>query len=281
MGVDLRGQPIWVWFGHGIAATFLVLVGVGLVLSHGRGFRPRAFFRRLGLVAGGAALVSAGTFIVFPEQFIFFGILHAIALGSILALPFLRLPAWAVLFAALMVAVLPSFVQSEALSRPWLVWLGLGTRVPSTQDFVPVFPWFGYVLAGTALAKIIDFRRFTRPLAESAPRRALVWTGRNSLAIYLIHQPILFGALSIVAMALTPAQEMQARGFLSTCQSHCRAAGRDEATCISACRCSVEGLRAGGLWSAVREGRLDPMQQALFESITKRCAEPPAQSPQR
>jgi uncharacterized membrane protein len=153
--------------------------------------------------------------------------------------------------------------------------------VPSTQDFVPVFPWFGYVLAGLALGKTIDFRRFVRPKTGSMPERALIWAGRNSLGIYLVHQPILFGALSVVAMALTPAQEIEARGFLSTCQSHCRTAGRDEATCEIACRCAVDGLRAEGLWSSVQKGQLDPGQQLRFEAITRRCAEPSAQSPQR
>lgn len=273
IGLDLRDQLAWVWFGHAIAASFLVLVGIGLVLAHGNELRPRAFLKRLGLVAGAAMLVSAATYIVFPGQFIFFGILHAIAVFSVLALPFLRQSAMAALLAALIVAVLPGFVQSEALSAPWLVWLGLGSRVPSTQDFVPVFPWFGYVLAGIALAKIVDFTRFAGPLTKTESGRVLAWAGRNSLGIYLVHQPVLFGALSLLVMVLAPAQDREARGFLSSCQSQCRSAGGEAALCVATCRCTVEGLKSENLWSSVLTDRLEPAQRSRLDAIAQRCAE--------
>ncbi|MCA3674660.1 MAG: DUF1624 domain-containing protein, partial [Methylobacterium sp.] len=82
--VDLRDFPLWIWFGHAIAASFLALVGVGLVLAHGQGFGRERFLRRLAFVVGAAALVTAGTYLVFPDRFIFFGILHHIALASLL-----------------------------------------------------------------------------------------------------------------------------------------------------------------------------------------------------
>lgn len=272
---DLGGHRGWSWFAHAIAATFLMLAGIGLQLAHGGGFRPRAFLKRLGLVAGAAALVTATTYLTFPDRFIFFGILHAIAMGSVLALAVLSWPAFAVALAALVVLMVPVFVQLERFSAPWLVWLGLGTRVPATQDFVPVFPWFGCLLAGLALAKAVDLLRLSGPDLTASPARLIRWAGRNSLAIYLAHQPLLFGALSILAAATTAPQDMQARGFLSTCQSHCRAAGRDERTCTSACRCAVEGLQAEGLWQAVRDDRLDSGLQLRFEAIARRCAESP------
>lgn len=271
MSADLRDQPVWLWFGHLIAASFLALVGVGLVLAHGDGFRPHLFLRRIGLIAGGATLVSAGTYIVFPQQFIFFGILHAIAISSILALPFFRAPVAVIVLAALVVVILPIFVQSGALSSPWLIWLGLGTRVPSTQDFVPIFPWFSAVLAGMAIARLFDFPRLSGSAARSL--RPLQWLGRNSLGIYLAHQPILFGALSLVVMALAPAQDRESRGFLSACQTECRNTGGDAAICTATCRCTVEGLKSANLWSSVITDRIEPSQQSRFEAIARRCAE--------
>ncbi|MGL5446747.1 MAG: heparan-alpha-glucosaminide N-acetyltransferase [Rhabdaerophilum sp.] len=273
IAIDLRDQSAWVWFGHAIASSFLILVGIGLVLAHGHGLKPRDFLKRLGLVAGAAVLVSAATYIVFPDQFIFFGILHAIAVFSVLALPFLRQSMFVALIAALIAASLPSFVQSEALSAPWFIWLGLGSRVPSTQDFVPVFPWFGYVLAGIALAKIVDFNRFTAPSTHSKPKQWLTWAGRKSLAIYLAHQPILFGALSLLVFALAPAQDREARGFLLSCQSQCRSTGGDPAMCSAICRCTVEGLKAEKLWSSVLSDRLEPAERSRLEAVARRCAE--------
>ena len=53
-----------------------------------------AYWRRFLIIAGAAALVSVGTYFVFPGAFVFFGILHCIAAASLVALPFLFLPAF-------------------------------------------------------------------------------------------------------------------------------------------------------------------------------------------
>ena len=80
-----------------IAGTFLALVGFNLVLAKRNGIRPAAYFRRLAIIAGAAALVSLGTYWFMPDAFVFFGVLHMIAAASVLALPFLRAPVWATL----------------------------------------------------------------------------------------------------------------------------------------------------------------------------------------
>src|SRR4029079_12219855 len=83
-------EPGWRLFARSIAGSFLILVGVGLTLAHGRGLRLEAFLRRLAKIAAAALLITVATYFVFPQSYIFFGILHCIALCSVLALPFLR-----------------------------------------------------------------------------------------------------------------------------------------------------------------------------------------------
>jgi uncharacterized membrane protein len=124
-----------------------------------------------------------------------------------------------------------------------------------------------------ALARTVDFTRFARPMTDSAPRRLLGWAGRNSLGIYLVHQPVLFGALSLLVMALAPVQDREARGFLSSCQNQCRSAGGEQALCAATCRCTVEGLKSENLWSSVLTDRLEPVQQSRLEAVARRCAE--------
>jgi uncharacterized membrane protein len=268
----LRENPAWMLFGHAIAASFLVLVGISLHLAHGGGLRPIPFLKRLGLVAGAALLVTLGTWWVFPEQFIFFGILHAIALGSVLALPFLRAPLWAVALAAAVVFIAPVLVQSPAFSAPALVWLGLGSEVPVSNDFVPIFPWFGFILAGVGLARSLDLPRLLAPTSSSKVAGWLERAGRNSLPIYLIHQPLLFGALALIAQAAAPVQDKETREFLSSCISECRAAKGEPQRCLAICTCAMEALKAEKLWSEVVANRITASLQVRMAGISRRCA---------
>jgi len=85
--------------------------------------------------------------------------------------------------------------QSAAFDAPLLHWIGFVTHRPATEDYVPLFPWSGLVLIGTALGHALQRRGFgpLAPLAR-APR-ALRWLGRHSLGVYLLHQPLLIGLL--------------------------------------------------------------------------------------
>lgn len=180
-----------------IAGSFLFLAGAGLWLSHGNGIRWGRFWRREAKIIAGAALVTLATRIALPEWYVFFGILHAIALGSLLGLAFLRLPGAVTVLTGLAVIaaayVLPPLV---ALNTPWLRWIGLHTVPTQTIDLEPLIPWFGPFLIGLGLARLLG--PFLPRLAAIRPggdrlARALAWPGQHSLALYLIHQPVLFG----------------------------------------------------------------------------------------
>src|SRR5688572_4521332 len=144
----------WKIFARLIAGTFLFLVGVSLVLSTRHGFNRARFLRRLGLIVAAALAITAVTFVMTPEAFIFFGILHCIAVSSVLGLAFVRAPVALVIAAAVLAFVLPHFLAAPAFDHPALLWLGFYTTPPVTNDYVPLFPWFGVVLAGIAAARL-------------------------------------------------------------------------------------------------------------------------------
>ena len=55
------------------------------------------------------------------------------------------------------------------------------------------------LLAGMAFAKLVPITRFDIPMKPGRLANALAWPGRHSLAIYLLHQPIL---LTVIWLAL-------------------------------------------------------------------------------
>jgi uncharacterized membrane protein len=79
---------------------------------------------------------------------------------------------------------------------PGLAWLGFMTYKPLTADYVPMLPWFGVCLLGYAVAKVFLHSPPGAKLVKHQPwLQGLVWLGRHSLAIYLLHQPVLLAML--------------------------------------------------------------------------------------
>ena len=129
---DFRLAPPWLpftpqmrLFSHIVASAFLVLVGVSLALAHRKGLNSRAFWRRFAIVAGAAALVTAGSFVFAPSEPITFGILHCIAVASLLAAPFVNAPAWASLAMGFAAIAAPWLGRSTLFDPPWLLVAGL------------------------------------------------------------------------------------------------------------------------------------------------------------
>ncbi|MGB3553181.1 MAG: heparan-alpha-glucosaminide N-acetyltransferase [Jannaschia sp.] len=193
----LASHPFWLAFGLGLAGTFMLLVGVSLVLAARRGLDGRLFGRRLAILALAALAITVVTRLAFPDAFVYFGILHAIAVASLLGVPLLRLPTWGVVLVGLTMIVLGNVLSFPAFDTRWLAWIGFAAAPAPSNDFVPVFPWIGLTALGIALARIGLARGWTNalPAFDSPIGRVLAVLGRWSLPIYLLHQPLLLAIL--------------------------------------------------------------------------------------
>ena len=279
ISADVVGNPVWRWFSHLVAGSFLALVGVNLVLSTRSGVHWDRYLRRLALIIASAALVSGVTYFWIPDAPVFFGILHLIALASVLALPFLSAPAWLTAIAAAACLAAPSFLSGEFFDgRPWW-WLGLSAEPPTTVDYVPVLPWFGVVLAGMVAGKLLIRGNGLAALGKFNPRglgaRILAFLGRWSLPIYLLHQPVLFGLLA--ALTSLPVPELQSRRLTNFCVGESVAGGLDQEESEAFCGCVVDGANAAGLVSAVLDNSLDPLERDQWEGMIAQCQ--PAEEP--
>jgi uncharacterized membrane protein len=186
-------------------ALFLLLVGFSLNLSHMRarlsgqdGLFFRHLLRRSATILSLALGITAVTYLFIGRCYIVFGVLHNIGLSLLLAYPFLRLKRWNFAIGLLLI-LLGLCLQNISVSNLYLFWLGLTPKYFCSLDYIPLFPWFGVVLLGIGLGGVLypDYiRRVKLPDLSGKPFvKALTTLGRNSLAIYLIHQPILIGIL--------------------------------------------------------------------------------------
>ncbi len=237
---------------HAIAGSFLLLVGIGLVLANGRGVPFGRFVGRIARIGGAAALITVATTFAFPDSYIFFGILHCIAASSLLGLPFVFAPVWLTALTAMAVLLAPALIAHPLLDAPQLSFLGLGRLRPDTNDWVPLFPWFGMVMAGIALARLggpaFVSGRLARWRAGSRIARAAAFAGRHSLAIYLVHQPVLLAVLYGVVSLTGPHPRAGSAHFRASYAANCVRTGGGAESCRVAARCTERTLRREGLW---------------------------------
>jgi uncharacterized membrane protein len=274
--VDVGFDPGWVTFARTILFSFMFLVGVGLVLGHGEGIRWRSFWKRWAFVVGGALIITVSTWFTFPESFVYFGVLHAIAATSLVALPFLFAPLWVVGLAAAGIIALPFFFAHPLFDERIFSWVGFWVEPPPTNDLVPMFPWLGVVLLGVLAMRFVRGTALISRLAAIQPgnvvARVLAWMGRWSLVIYLVHQPLLLAIVVPLSMAVGTEEAAREVDFLRSCQSTCEATGTSAALCSTYCQCGLEGIERDDLWDPVFSGVISPAQQAQLDANNRQCS---------
>jgi uncharacterized membrane protein len=231
---DFNHQAFWVHQRTAIVSLFLLCAGAGQALNWGQGLGPRftpSFWRRWWQVVVCAALVSASSAVMFPGAWISFGVLHGMAvmllilrgLAPLLAPPvargpaaslapsgaaqpsshspapsqprtaaLFRLAAWWCVPLAIVLITLPRWLQHPLFDSRLTNWIGLVTRKPITVDWVPVLPWMGLMLLGFALGRWLMSRQAGQ---RAGPLGALATLGRWPLTFYMVHQPVLIGAI--------------------------------------------------------------------------------------
>lgn len=262
----------WKIYARCIAATFLFLVGFSLVLAHGNGIRWRSFGQRFAQIAAAAAVISVATYFVMGDGWIFFGILHGIAVMSLFALPFLRLPVVITIVAAAASVALPFYARSPLFDHAALWWVGLSEELPRSNDYVPLFPWFAAVLTGVAAAKLAArFGLLERLAALPKGPRSLALAGRHSMAFYLIHQPVLIALVYLASVLAPPPPPDRAVEYRRSCQQSCMASGSPERFCTSFCGCTLDKLQEESLLQPLQSGTIIATQDERVLKLAREC----------
>ncbi len=199
---DIWSPGCHVWQQY-ICWSFLLLSGYSFTLAR----RPL----KNGLIVAGCAVVLTVVTVGFmPSESIWFGVLHlnaAAVLLSCLLRPLLeKCPAVPGLVLCGLLFVLTNqlpygYLGFETLHlcplpASWyqtnLFWLGLPDPLTfSSADYFPLIPWVFLFWCGLFAA------RLWRPRAGAAPAalRPLAFVGRHTLLVYMLHQPVIYGAL--------------------------------------------------------------------------------------
>jgi uncharacterized membrane protein len=256
-----------------IASSFLFLAGVSLVLAHYPGLRLRPFLRRLGIIVAAAAAISVATFWFTPDSWIFFGILHAIAVSSLIGLLFLKVPPLLTLIAAALAMALPSVLSSPSFDAPWFWFLGLSETLPRSNDYVPLLPWIAALLSGIACARfIVDRQKLGWIERLPAGPAWLRWGGRHSLTVYLLHQPILIGGLYLASIVIPPPTVDPVAQYIGSCQASCSDQGNDPALCERFCACTLEKLQQESLFEPLQSGAILGDQDQRIQTLAEECS---------
>ena len=187
ISIDLFRNPFWFGFPRFIVTLFMLCVGVSLALVHKRGIKWKGVRRRFYTIGAWSLVISTLTFLLFRQNFVFFGILHCIAVSSVAGVFFVSRPKLSLLLGLIIVV-------SNMVFQPTLIPLSDWLNV-RPMDYIPFYPWFGVVLLGIYLESVnlhqISIRRssLTRPFEVM---------GKHALKIYLLHRPIVFGIVSAI-----------------------------------------------------------------------------------
>ncbi len=197
-----RGLPLL--FAQCIGASFIIISGISLRLaSYSSNFSAKFLKRLLVLVLICLAITSI-TFYLDKKSFIFFGILHFLVTCSLLGLLFVKIQNNKILFIVFVCSLVVSVSNIKFDLPSHFSWLGLNSEVPITNDFYPLFPWVSFYFFGLCVSKHVEIFLTHR---NSSCRndyskffticKGLQILGRNSLTVYILHQPIFFSLFLI------------------------------------------------------------------------------------
>ena len=202
--VELFG--LWDWnpgwyqlFKNNYGAVFLLISGVSVTLGNHPVKRGLQVFC-CGLLC--TAATAGMYFLGFAGKdiIIYFGVLQCLGCCMMLWHLFRRAKSRLLLVLAAAMVGLGLWLRGVGFSFPWLTVLGFAPYGFASSDYFPLFPNLGYFLIGAVLGRKLYAEKISRFPRENPPAKFLQWMGRNSLLIYLLHQPILAAVVGGIAM---------------------------------------------------------------------------------
>ncbi len=195
-------HPLWFSIGKASALLFIILSGFSAGLS------KNPLKRGLQVLAWGG-VITLVTYLWMPDEFVRFGILHLLGMGMLLSPYLLRLPPLLLLFIASGIGAGGYWAALRTTVSPtWLLPFGLTYREFSSIDYYPLFPYLSATILGVLFFKYYEHLATEYKPDTEGEKRTLIPPSRlgrlveslskHSLAIYLIHQPLLVSGIFLL-----------------------------------------------------------------------------------
>lgn len=192
-------QPVgYLLFKNNYGMLFLLISGISVTLG------SRCVKRGFQVFCCGflCTAVTLGMYLLgFTDRsiLIYFGVLHCLGVCMMLWPLFRKLPSPILVALGFLLVAVGLYLRTAAFSFRWLMPLGFAYYGFASSDYFPLMPNLGYFLLGAVLGRKLYREKKSLFPAEKEPTPFLCWLGRNSLLIYLIHQPVLAAIVGAIA----------------------------------------------------------------------------------
>lgn len=193
-----------------------LFAGLFILISGAVGHYSRSNVKRGAICFGFGMILTLVTYFVMPRAFIAFGILHflgiammlfpllkkaamhlppftGMAVGLLLFWFFANLPSGSVGFVPLFSIPVPDALYST----PFLFWIGLPGAGFYSSDYFAVIPWIFVFFTGICFGRLVKDHRCPAWFYK-CHCRPLAFVGRNTVWVYLLHQPVCYGLMLLL-----------------------------------------------------------------------------------
>ena len=193
--------PAWALFVQQYGGVvFVVLSGLCATLG------SKSFRRGLVVFAAGM-LITLVTYVMYRlgmggnDLVVRFGVLHLLGVCMMLYPLFRKLPVSSLLTMGVVFVVCGYLIRDVRVESPYLFPFGFIRADFESGDYFPLLPHFGWFLLGAVLGKTLYARKKTKLPGKAKDfflLRFFCWCGRQSLWIFLLHQPVVYGLLELI-----------------------------------------------------------------------------------
>ena len=184
---------------------FIISVGINLYLSKISSneknetkstFTKKSLLRIL-KIAFFAMLMSLFTWFVFGEKYVKFGILHFIALASLVFFQYSDNPRLVQSFFIIALMIYYLIINQPSIFKnipdPISFVLGFYNKKYKAVDHFPIFPWILLIIIGMMIGNVfLNKKNTSSELIKDKILNVLKKIGKNSLEIYAIHWIVLY-----------------------------------------------------------------------------------------